>query len=365
MRAADLGIAIGTGTPGPLDAITDVEGVAVGHCTLIEGDAIRTGVTVVVPDGVWERAPFAGSFRLNGNGEMTGLELVREFGLLTCPIAITNTHSVGVVRDAMVTVDVEDGRGGWVLPIVAETWDGRLNDINGQHVRAEHLRAAMAGASGGPVAEGNVGGGTGMVCHGFKGGIGTASRRGARLHGRRARAGQPRRRASACSSTARRSGAALADVPAPTGDGPPGAGSIIVIVATDAPLLPHQCDRLAQRASLGIARTGGAGEHSSGDLLLAFATGNRPLASEEEDQVPLTQPLTMLSDAHFDPLGVRRDRGDRGGDPQRDARRRDDDRAGRRDRARAPARPARRGTGAARSARDEIIGVGWTPGLSG
>jgi D-aminopeptidase len=303
MRAGDLGIAIGTGTPGRLNAITDVAGVSVGHCTLIEGEDIRTGVTVVVPEGVWERAPFAGAFRLNGNGEMTGLELVREFGLLTCPIAITNTHSVGVVRDAMVTVDVEDGRGGWVLPVVAETWDGRLNDINGQHVRAEHLRAAFADASDGPVAEGNVGGGTGMVCHGFKGGIGTASRAAHDYtvgvlvqanHGERSRLlvnGAP-------------VGAALADVPLPTGDGPPGAGSIIVIVATDAPLLPHQCERLAHRASLGVARTGGAGEHTSGDLLLAFAVGNRPLASEEEADVPLTQPLTMLSDAHFDPLGA-------------------------------------------------------------
>jgi D-aminopeptidase len=259
---------------------------------------------VVVPDGVWERAPFAGAFRLNGNGEMTGLDLVREFGLLTCPIAITNTHSVGVVRDAMVEADIADGRGGWVLPVVAETWDGRLNDINGQHVRAEHLHAAMsaaAGGVGGVPLEGNVGGGTGMVCHGFKGGIGTASRTAHGYtvgvlvqanHGSRDRLlvnGAP-------------VGAALADVPLPSGDGPPGAGSIIVIAATDAPLLPHQCERLAHRASLGIARTGGAGEHSSGDLLLAFATGNRPLASEEEADVPLTQELTMLSDAHFDPL---------------------------------------------------------------
>jgi D-aminopeptidase len=187
--------------------------------------------------------------------------------------------------------------------VVAETWDGRLNDINGQHVRPEHLRAAMADASGGSVAEGNVGGGTGMVCHGFKGGIGTASRTAHAYtvgvlvqanHGSRERLlvnGAP-------------VGAALADVPRPSGDGPPGAGSIIVIVATDAPLLPHQCDRLAQRAALGIARTGGAGEHSSGDILLAFSTARQSLPPSEaaDDSEPVTVPITMFVDSHIGPL---------------------------------------------------------------
>src|SRR4051795_4015944 len=176
MRARDHGVALGEGVPGPKNAITDVAGVRVGHTTLIEGDSGRTGVTMVVPP---ETPVFAGCHRLNGNGELTGLEWVRESGLLTTPVAITNTHSVGVVRDALVAASVEAtpvNDASWSLPVVGETYDGLLNDINGFHVRAEHLDAALAAASGGPVAEGNVGGGTGMVCHEFKGGIGTASR---------------------------------------------------------------------------------------------------------------------------------------------------------------------------------------------
>ena len=189
MRTRDLGIAIGLGRPGPLNAITDVAGVRVGHATIIEGDGplvvgqgpVRTGVTVVVPRGPddWREPVFAGCHRLNGNGELTGLEWVRESGKLTTPIAITNTHSVGVVRDALVAASVEHTEpraAWWSLPVVGETYDGLLNDINGFHVRPEHLRAALDSATGGPVAEGNVGGGTGMVCHEFKGGIGTASR---------------------------------------------------------------------------------------------------------------------------------------------------------------------------------------------
>ncbi|HET8607240.1 MAG TPA: P1 family peptidase [Gaiellaceae bacterium] len=173
MRARELGIRIGELEPGPLDAITDVAGVRVGHTTLVEGEAIRTGVTVVVPP---ELPCFAAPFRLNGNGEMTGLEWVRESGLLTTQVAITNTHSVGVVRDALVAAAIEDGTDRWHLPVVAETFDGRLNDIAGMHVTREHVVAALAAAAGGPVGEGSVGGGTGMICHGFKGGIGTASR---------------------------------------------------------------------------------------------------------------------------------------------------------------------------------------------
>jgi D-aminopeptidase len=292
MRARGLGIAVGGGEPGPLDAITDVPGVRVGHTTLIEGEGVRTGVTVVVPA---DEPLFAAPFRLNGNGEMTGLEWVRESGLLTTPVAITNTHSVGVVRDALVAA-MRSG-DDWSLPVVAETWDGFLNDINGFHVRPEHVVAALASASGGPVGEGNVGGGTGMICHGFKGGIGTASRvTGAghvvgvlvqANHGRRPRLqidGVP---------VGRELGADRIPMPQP----PAGAGSIIVLVATDAPLLPHQCARLATRAALGIARTGGAGENSSGDLVLAFATGNRGLAAGAD-----AVPLTMLADERIDPL---------------------------------------------------------------
>ena len=188
MRARDLGIRIGIGTPGTHNAITDVPGVTVGHTTLIEGDGplvvgsgpVRTGVTVVCPRGIdgWREPVFAGCHRLNGNGELTGLEWVRESGLLTTPVAITNTHSVGVVRDALVAASVrlDPSDAAWSLPVVGETYDGLLNDIDGFHVRAEHLHAALAAASDGPVAEGGVGGGTGMVCHEFKGGIGTASR---------------------------------------------------------------------------------------------------------------------------------------------------------------------------------------------
>src|SRR4029079_10307525 len=186
MRTRDLGIAIGLGSPGPLNAITDVAGVRVGHATIIEGDGplvvgkgpIRTGVTVVVPPDP-HASVFAGCLGLSGSGELTGLEWVRESGKLTGPVAITNTHSVGVIRDALVAVAVERSAtrsAQWFLPVVGETYDGTLNDINGFHVRADHVRAAIAGASQGPVDEGNVGGGTGMICHGFKGGIGTASR---------------------------------------------------------------------------------------------------------------------------------------------------------------------------------------------
>jgi D-aminopeptidase len=186
--ARDIGIRIGQGEPGPTDSIIDVAGVRVGHTTLIDGHGplvtgkgpVRTGVTVVVPhDQVGRALLFAGSHRLNGNGEMTGLEWVRESGLLTSPIGITNTHSVGVVHDALIGVQVRSaapGEASWSLPVVGETWDGTLNDVNGQHVRPEHVEAALASATDGPVAEGNVGGGTGMICHGFKGGIGTASR---------------------------------------------------------------------------------------------------------------------------------------------------------------------------------------------
>ncbi len=181
VRARDLGVVIGEHRTGPNNAITDVPGVRVGHITLDEAGqaAVHTGVTVVIPhDDIWTEPVFAGSHRLNGSGELTGLEWIRESGELTTAIALTNTHSLGVVRDALVAAQVQARGDGpyWSLPVVGETWDGLLNDINGHHVRAEHVHAALAAAHGGPVAEGNVGGGTGMICHGFKGGIGTASR---------------------------------------------------------------------------------------------------------------------------------------------------------------------------------------------
>jgi D-aminopeptidase len=288
VRARDLGIEIGDLEPGPLNAITDVGGTRVGHTTLIEGDDVRTGVTVVLPEPL---PAFAGAHRLNGNGELTGLEWVRESGLLTTPVAITNTFSVGVVRDAIVAYQDRQGAGEWHLPVVGETYDGRLNDIAGMHVRAEHVFAAIDAATGGAVEEGAVGGGTGMVCHGFKGGIGTASRVSDGYtvgvlvqanHGRRTRLaidGVPVGRLSAA--------------PLPGADAP--AGSIIVLVATDAPLLPHQCDRLAQRAALGVARTGGAGENSSGDLILAWSTGNAL-------SIETTQTVTMLANEGLDGL---------------------------------------------------------------
>jgi D-aminopeptidase len=300
VRARELGIEIGRLSPGPANAITDVPGVLVGHTTLVEGDDVRTGVTVVLPhEGDPGTDPlFAGCHRLNGNGEVTGLEWLRESGMLTTPIGLTNTHSVGVVRDALVSAGPPEV-GRWSLPVVGETYDGFLNDINGQHVRTEHVHDAFRAAAGGPVAEGNVGGGTGMICHGFKGGIGTASRVAAQddggftvgvlvqaNHGRR-----PRLRVDGV-PVGERIGADV--VPLPTA-GDDGAGSIIVLVATDAPLLPGQCDRLAQRACLAIGRTGGMGEHSSGDFAVCFATGNRGLSAEKGERRQLLYEITMLS----------------------------------------------------------------------
>jgi D-aminopeptidase len=317
MRSRELGIRFGDAQPGPLDAITDVAGVRVGSVTLIEGEAVRTGVTVIVPSAadVGVEQLFAGCHTLNGNGELTGLEWVRESGRLTTPIAITNTHSVGVVRDALVAHSVagrEDDRFAWALPVVGETWDGMLNDINGQHVRSEHVGEALAKASDGPVEEGAVGGGTGMICHGFKGGIGTASRVVAAEHGGytvgvlvQANHGWRERLTVAGAPVGRVLSHDV--VPDPYEDLPDsaaGAGSIIVVVATDAPLLPHQCRRLAQRASLGIARTGGAGEHSSGDILLAFSTARQGLPPSEvaDESEPITVPITMFVDSHITPL---------------------------------------------------------------
>jgi D-aminopeptidase len=283
VRARELGITIGDLEPGPLNAITDAAGVRVGHMTLVDGDDVRTGVTVVEPG---ELPVFAAPFRLNGNGEVTGLQWMRESGQLTTPIALTNTHSVGAVHEALVAAALTGDRSTWSLPVVAETWDGVLNDVNGFHVRPEHARAALDSAADGPVPEGNVGGGTGMICHGFKGGIGTASRvADAHIvgvlvqanHGVRARLtidGVPVGRLIGPDR-----------VPLPPRPALEGAGSIVVVVATDAPLLPHQCERIALRAMLGVARMGGAGETSSGDFALAFSTGPtrqvEPVPNEE------------------------------------------------------------------------------------
>jgi D-aminopeptidase len=289
MRARDLGVTIGDLAPAARNAITDVEGVRVGHTTLIEGEAVRTGVTVVVPP---ETPLFAGCHRLNGNGELTGLEWVRESGFLTTPIGITNTFSVGVVRDAIASASADED--AWSLPVVGETFDGFLNDIRGQHVTADHVQSALAEASG-DVEEGNVGGGTGMVCHEFKGGIGTSSRTvDGYIVGVLVQANYGRRERFRVDGVP--VGNLIGDrIPKPVwGDE---AGSIIGIVATDAPLLPHQCDRLAQRAGLGVGRMGGTAAHSSGDLFFAFATGNRGLESAERELS-----LRMLSDNEITPF---------------------------------------------------------------
>ncbi len=322
MRARELGLRIGLFEPGRRDAITDVPGVLVGHTTLIEGDGplvvgegpIRTGVTVVVPheDHVWTEPVFAGCHRLNGNGELTGLEWVRESGMLGGVVAITNTHSVGVVRDALVAHAARENAGQgvyWSLPVVGETFDGALNDMDGQHVRAEHVDAALAGARGADVAEGNVGGGTGMILHEFKGGIGTASRRvpdadGGWTVGALVQANYGSRELLRVDGVPVGQAIPVSEVPSPwdamdaldaarhepppipsSRSGPSG-GSIIVILATDAPLLPHQCERIAQRAGLGLARMGSIASNGSGDLFLAFATGNRGLGPVGTERDP-------------------------------------------------------------------------------
>jgi D-aminopeptidase len=327
MRTRDLGIVIGRGEPGPLNSITDVPGVRVGHTTLIEGDGplvvgqgpVRTGVTVVVPRGVdeWREPVFAGCHRLNGNGELTGLEWVRESGLLTTPVAITNTHSVGVVRDAIIAASMEvttPDNSRWSLPVVGETYDGLLNDINGFHVRAEHLGAALDAAAGGPVSEGNVGGGTGMVCHEFKGGIGTASRvipreRGGHTVGVLVQANHGRRAWLRVDGVPVGEAIGTSEVPSPydalaerRAAPPAGSGSIIVVIATDAPLLPHQCERVAQRAGLGIARAGGTGGHTSGDLFIAFATGNRIPFDDEDEPDLLAYDVRTVGDGVIDAI---------------------------------------------------------------
>jgi D-aminopeptidase len=324
MRARGLGIEIGLGRPGPLNAITDVAGVRVGCTTLIEGKGplvvgrgpVRTGVTVILPhDGEISEEPlFAGCHTLNGNGEFTGLEWVRESGLLMSPIALTNTHSVGVVRDALVRREVEargPGKLYWSMPHVGETWDGCLNDVGGQHVHAEHVEAALAAAAGGPVPEGSVGGGTGMVCHDFKGGTGTASRV-TDLAGERFTLGALVQANHSSRDVFNVNGVPVGQilsddvVPVPVlpeTSGPALAGSIIVVLATDAPLLPTQLRRLAQRAGLGLAMLGAYGDHFSGDIFLAFSTANRGIPRQDyEAGGPLRLRAEWVSLPHFTAL---------------------------------------------------------------
>jgi L-aminopeptidase/D-esterase-like protein len=312
-RARDLGVVF-AGTPGPLNAITDVAGVEVGHTTLISGDGplvrgkgpVRTGVTAILPKGRdFRDRVFAGWYTLNGNGEMTGTTWLEEAGFLGSPILITNTHSVGVVRDAVIEWNVRRGGGGdysgdFSLPVVAETWDGFLNDIDGFHVTKAHAFAALDSARGGPVAEGNVGGGTGMVCHGFKGGIGTASRVLARDDGGytigvivQANYGSRNLLTIAGVPVGREIADLLPVEKAQDED----AGSIIVVLATDAPLLPHQLKRLARRIPLGIGLVGGRGGNTSGDIFIAFSTAN-PDGSKTSGLAS----LTMLPNERITPL---------------------------------------------------------------
>jgi L-aminopeptidase/D-esterase-like protein len=340
-RARDLGVPF-DGVPGRWNAITDVAGVEVGAATLIKGDGrlvvgkgpVRTGVTAIFTRGRnGSDSVFAAWFTLNGNGEMTGTTWVKESGRLDTPVLITNTHSVGVVRDATIAWMTRHRAGFlWSLPVVAETWDGLLNDAEGFHVRPEHVQAALDGARSGPVPEGNVGGGTGMNCHGFKGGNGTSSRVLDQAAGGytvgvlvQCNYGQRRRLSIAgvpvgkeitdlvrcyagreppsrpwlrslprCADSARAVGAADAADAATSAEG---AGSIIIVIATDAPLLPHQLERVAKRAALGVGRMGGLGENSSGDIFLAFSTANPRAAAD----TGLAQ-VTMLPNDRINPI---------------------------------------------------------------
>lgn len=331
-RSRDLGIPF-DGAPGRHNAITDVTGVEVGHTTLIAGQGrlvrgkgpVRTGVTAILPRGRSFDPVFAAWFPLNGNGEMTGTTWIDESGFLEGPILITNTHSVGVVRDATIDWEIRHGRKFlFTYPIVAETYDGVLNDINGFHVKPEHVVAALDGASSGPIAEGNVGGGTGMVCNGFKGGIGTASRvlpaeaggyvvgvlvqcnygrqQGLRIAG--VPVGRELTEPMLCASGKPPSQEFLRDLPrcgrrsTSAAERPQAElGSIIIVVATDAPLLPHQLARVVKRAALGLGRQGSIASNFSGDIFVAFSTANRE-AAVDSPRVP----LVMVANERLDPI---------------------------------------------------------------
>ncbi len=312
-RARDLGVPF-DGTPGQFNAITDVKGVEVGHTTLISGEGklvvgkgpVRTGVTAIFPQGKnFKERLFGAWFSLNGNGEMTGTTWLEESGCLGSPILITNTHSVGVVRDAVIEWNAkrnpgEGYSGDFSLPIVAETYDGFLNDINGFHVKKEHAFQAMESAKSGAVAEGNVGGGTGMTAHGFKGGIGTSSRllsaqEGAYTVGVLVQANYGRRDLLQIAGVP--VGKEITDLLPKPGKKDDGQGSIIVVVATDAPLLPHQLKRLVTRVALGIGVMGGRGENSSGDIFIAFSTANPEVGKTAE-----VANLKMLPNEKINPL---------------------------------------------------------------
>ena len=317
-RARDLGIPF-DGIAGRFNAITDVKGIEVGYTTLISGkgkNAVRTGVTAILPQGRGKSGTVFGAWHtLNGNGEMTGTTWLEESGGFGGPVMITNTHSVGVVHDGLIEAAVRTHPAGttfWSLPVVGETYDGALNDIDGFHVRAEHVHDALAAASGGPVAEGNVGGGTGMICHELKGGIGTASRRAGDewTVGVLVQANYGRRELLRIDGVPVGAAIPRDEVPSPWDQvtalparaGAEG-GSIIGIAATDASLLPHQCARLAQRVGMGVARMGSYAAHGSGDLFCAFATGNRDLSrSAGNDDPRPTADLRMVVDEYIDPL---------------------------------------------------------------
>ena len=303
-RARDLRIPF-EGTPGECNAITDVPGVTVGYATVNEGESARTGVTILHPRGADDHDPvFAAWFPFNGNGEMTGSAWVEEGGFLEGPIGITNTHSVGIVRDTIIQWQVQHSRifQGWSCPLVTETADGWLNDINGFFVKPEHVLQALLSAKSGPIEEGNIGGGTGMLCYEFKGGTGTSSRRLPEKFGGWTVG------ALAQTNFGRRFQLTIAGVPVgqhlkddsifTSGENPfkQDDGSLIVVIATDAPLLPHQLKRLAKRASLGMARTGSLGGNGSGDIFLAFSTASTGIAGEA------TANVKYLLNDYIDPL---------------------------------------------------------------
>lgn len=303
-RLRDLGITIGNLPTGPYNAITDVPGVRVGHCILIydEPRIARTGVTMILPRGeeIWQDSVLAGFHALNGMGEMTGICWLEESGLLSSPIGLTNTFQVGVIRDALVAYGEEKGGAfASALPVVAETYDGWLSDIGAFHLTQADAYEALAAAKAGLVEEGNVGGGTGMICHDFKGGIGTSSRvvssqSGQYTVGVLVQANYGDRHLLRVDGVPVGRKIGWEHIPAPW-ENPCRSGSIIVIMATDAPLLPVQCKRLAQRATVGLERVGGVGYNDSGDIFLAFATGNHlPLDSST------LRDLKMLPHAHLD-----------------------------------------------------------------
>lgn len=312
-RARDLGVPF-EGRPGPLNAITDVQGVEVGHSTIISGDGplevgkgpVRTGVTVVLPQGKQAKNQvFAAWFTLNADGEMTGTTWIEESGIMEGPVAITNTHNVGAVHQAVIEWSVRNVEGlNWSLPVVAETWDGRLNDINGFHVKREHVFAAIESAGSGPVTEGNVGGGTGMTVYQFKGGIGTSSRVAETKHGAytvgvlvQANYGGRSLLKIAGVPVGQEITDLMPEIDHRTGDDEDD-GSIIIVVATDAPIMPHQLKRLAKRASLGLGRNGSIASNGSGDIFIAFSTAHSSIGTEEGGLFD----LKMMGNADLNPL---------------------------------------------------------------